>query len=202
VNSISESKSELRRKLRGILKEMTSSQRAEQSERAIKLLRSRPEWREARMVALYAPLSTEMDLSPLLSATLEEAREIAIPSFDVSSGKYLLRAIQNHTTDCVVGQFGILEPASHCAIVPGSRLDLILVPGLGFDKNGGRLGRGKGYYDRLLQECSGLRCGCAFEEQLIPQIPMESHDLPMHCLLTPEHWFVCQPPEHAGNEFR
>jgi 5-formyltetrahydrofolate cyclo-ligase len=63
-----------------------------------------------------------------------------------------------------------------------------LVPGLAFDPSGRRLGRGKGFYDRLLAMVRGRKCGIAFEEQVVPEIPVEPHDIRLDCLLTPRRW--------------
>jgi 5-formyltetrahydrofolate cyclo-ligase len=67
------------------------------------------------------------------------------------------------------------------------------VPGLAFDRRGGRLGRGKGYYDRFLLETSGLRVGICFEDQVVEKIPGEAHDLRMDFLITPAGIFPCAP---------
>jgi 5-formyltetrahydrofolate cyclo-ligase len=67
-------------------------------------------------------------------------------------------------------------------------LDLILVPGVAFDLQGRRLGRGKGYYDQLLGALHGTRCGVAFDQQVVDEIPMAPHDMTLHCILTPTRW--------------
>jgi len=70
------------------------------------------------------------------------------------------------------------------------------VPGLGFDLSGHRLGRGRGYYDRLLAGIAGVKCGVAFDPQVVAQIPAERHDVNMNFILTPTRWleFSTQPP--------
>ena len=75
-----------------------------------------------------------------------------------------------------------------CARFPLKHLDLALVPGVGFDVTGHRLGRGRGFYDRLLAEFSGIKCGVAFDHQFVAQIPAEKHDVRMNCILTPTRW--------------
>jgi 5-formyltetrahydrofolate cyclo-ligase len=87
-----------------------------------------------------------------------------------------------------LGHFGIREPETRCARLTSGKLDLILVPGVAFDLRGGRLGRGKGYYDRLLRELRGTTCGVAFEEQIVGEIPVEPHDVRLKFLLTPTRW--------------
>jgi len=84
------------------------------------------------------------------------------------------------------GAFGILEPTSGQS-VEASELDLVLVPARAFDrKNGNRLGRGKGYYDRLLERLSprAFKCGIAFDCQILPTLPISPHDVPVDAVVT------------------
>ena len=90
--------------------------------------------------------------------------------------------------DLKTGQFGIREPADACPLIPLNRLDFVLVPGVAFDLQGRRLGRGKGYYDRLLAEVRGKTCGVAFDEQIVEELPLEPHDVLVNCILTPTRW--------------
>ncbi len=83
------------------------------------------------------------------------------------------------------GPFWIPEPKPACAQIPLDALKLVLVPGVAFDLCGRRLGRGRGFFDRLLAEAGGLKCGIAFDEQIVPAIPVESHDVQMDFILTP-----------------
>jgi 5-formyltetrahydrofolate cyclo-ligase len=66
-----------------------------------------------------------------------------------------------------------------------NRLDLVLVPGVGFDLQGRRLGRGRGFYDRLLADVDGIKCGVAFEEQVVSEIPVGPRDVRLNFILTP-----------------
>ena len=191
MTSVNSRKAELRELLRNRLRALSGESRLRQSRAALDLLVQQPAWQSANRILFYAALAQELDLSPAFREASLAGKEIALPVFDATQNTYSIRLVNDPVTDCAPGRFGILEPKTHCPVVEGTTLDLILVPGLGFDKHGGRLGRGKGFYDQLLQQCSGMRCGCAFEEQIVPEIPMEQHDIPMHCLLTPDSWIVC-----------
>jgi len=85
----------------------------------------------------------------------------------------------------VTGQFWIPEPRPDCAEIPADTFELVLVPGVAFDLKGRRLGRGRGFFDRLLVEVRGLKCGIAFELQMANEIPTEAHDIRMDFILTP-----------------
>jgi 5-formyltetrahydrofolate cyclo-ligase len=101
--------------------------------------------------------------------------------------KYAACRIQDTSRDLQISNFGIREPGTHCTEIL-SQLDLILVPGIAFDLHGRRLGRGKGFYDRLLAGVHGTTCAVAFDEQLVDEVPVESHDIHLNCMLTPTRW--------------
>ena len=79
-----------------------------------------------------------------------------------------------------------------CEPAPLNRLDLVLVPGVAFDAQGRRLGRGKGFYDRLLAKVRGHKCGVAFDVQIVSGLPEEPHDVRVDSILTPSRWHLCQ----------
>jgi 5-formyltetrahydrofolate cyclo-ligase len=117
---------------------------------------------------------------------LADGKVIALPCFDSGGQFYTPRRINNLRFEIVSGRFGIREPAAACAEIPPANLDLLLVPGIAFDWRGNRLGRGKGFYDRLLSKTRGVKCGIAFEEQLVEKVPTGSRDARVDFVLTPE----------------
>jgi 5-formyltetrahydrofolate cyclo-ligase len=181
-------KSSLRARLRARLAEVPAARRAENSARARQLLARQAVWRRAKTVLFYAPLPDEVDLLPLLAQALAEGKSVALPRYQDHTGGYSASRIEDYSRDCAPGKFGIVEPAPRCVAMPLNRLDLALVPGVGFDAAGHRLGRGRGYYDRILADVAGTRCGVAFDEQLVEQIPVEPHDIALNCILTPTQW--------------
>jgi len=189
-------KRELRKRLRSEARLRTIAQMLAASRLAAKVLESRPEWVAARTIMGYAALPDELDLWPVLHAAIQAGKTVALPRFNPLSGTYLAALVEDTSQDLVVGHLGIPEPAPDCALVPLNRLDFTLVPGLGFDLDGHRLGRGRGFYDRLLPQAGGLRCGVAMDGQILPSIPAESHDQTLDCILTPTRWWV--PPRRAG----
>ena len=106
-------------------------------------------------------------------------------SFDPATQTYSARQVKNLTTEIVIGKFGVRGPAASCAEIPLARFDLVLVPGVAFDWHGHRLGRGKGFYDRILAAASGVKCGVAYDFQLLEEIPTEPHDAPVDFIATP-----------------
>lgn len=183
-----DSKSAMRRQVRALLNAMTPEQRALESKRARALLERQEKWIQARSILLYAPLPEEPDVWPLVETSLAAGRIVTLPRFDPITDQYVAGRVQDPEKDLRSGRFGIREPTDECAVVPWNRLDFLLVPGVAFDLRGGRLGRGKGCYDRLLALARGTTCGVAFEEQIVDGIPVEPHDVLLNCILTPSRW--------------
>ena len=139
----------------------------------------------ARAILFFAPLPDEPDVWPVLERSLALGTVCALPYFDASTQAYGARVIQKIGTDLVAGKFGVREPAAQCAAMPLNQLDLVLVPGLAFDRFGSRLGRGRGFYDRLLGEVSGVKCGICYQGQLLESLPTEGHDVSVSFIVTP-----------------
>ena len=185
---IRETKQALRHQVCAALKRIPPEQRIAASARARKLLETHVLWQMARSVLLFAPLPEELDVWPLLASALASGKQVALPRFVAATRSYEACWILNPETDIRVGHFGIREPCNHCVCVSPGKLDLILVPGVAFDLQGRRLGRGKGYYDQLLGVWRGAACGVAFDEQMVDEIPLESHDVRLDYILTPTVW--------------
>jgi 5-formyltetrahydrofolate cyclo-ligase len=181
-------KAGLRRRLRTDLQNLSPTQRNEDSARALELLRRQSVWQQAQAVLFYAPMAEELDLTLLLEEALTAGKAVALPRFVNETGTYQAFGISDFQRDCAPGKFGLAEPADRCPALPLNQLDLALVPGLGFDVCGRRLGRGRGFYDRLLAGFEGAKCGVAFDAQIAEQIPVERHDVTMNYILTPTRW--------------
>lgn len=137
---------------------------------------------------LYAPRADEPDIWPMAGEALGNGKSVALPRHDAGIGGYIAAQIRHIEHDIRIGRFGIREPDDGCAVMALNRLDLILVPGVAFDLQGRRLGRGKGFYDQLLANVRGLICGVAFDEQVVAELPVEPHDVHLDCILTPTRW--------------
>lgn len=190
-------KVELRGMIRAILKAMSVAERAEASEAICRTLREQSSWQQARAVMVYVPTAQEPDIWPVVVEALKAGRQVALLRHAHDGDHYVPCVVKDLERDLRTGQFGIPEPAPHCPIVDLMRLDFVLVPGIGFTFNGGRLGRGKGYYDRVLAGVPALKCGVAFDCQIVEEIPLAPHDVRLNCILTPTRWQMVQ----AGGRF-
>jgi len=131
----------------------------------------------ARAVGVYMPLADEIDVTPLFQC-LEKI--FYIPAFDDVSGGYLMARL---TAGLKKGRFGILEPAVP-VFAAEDELDLIIVPGVAFDRAGHRIGRGGGFYDRLLPQYRAVRAGICFGFQCLKTVPAQAHDIRMDWVVT------------------
>ncbi len=145
-------------------------------------------WQQAQSIAAFAALPGE----PNLLAPWPQGKKIALPRIKIprSTGVPPVNSEMSFhfVTDpsaLVVGTYGILEPPPE-AEPAGCAFDIILVPGLAFDRQGGRLGRGSGFYDRFLATVRGVRIGVCFDEQIVDEVPSEPHDSRVDFLLSPE----------------
>lgn len=158
-------------------------------------LRTLPELHVARAVAGYCALPDEACVDAVLAEVCRSGRRLCLPRFSRSRGVYTLVAVPRFPADLVAGHYGIREPRPGLrALAPRSRRSrrlAWLVPGVAFSPDGGRLGRGRGYYDRLMAGAEGFRIGIAFSWQLLAGIPVEAHDVRMHVLVTERGVFRC-----------
>lgn len=178
-------KTELRSEIRAKLEKFSAEKRRSDSKMLCTKLKGQSFFQSPATVLFFAPLPTEVDLWPLLEESFAAGKIIALTRFDPAGQSYVARRVRDLQSEIVSGQFSIREPRENCTAISSREIDLVLVPGVAFDLHGRRLGRGKGFYDRLLAEICGVKCGIAFDEQIAGEIPVELHDVRMDFILTP-----------------
>jgi 5-formyltetrahydrofolate cyclo-ligase len=192
AGTLANPKAELRQKIHAVLQNISAAVRLAASAQACRRLREQPFWQEAASVLFFAPLADELDLWPLQEEALAAGKVAALPRFDPASNDYLACRVQNAQNEVGPGHFGIREPKAGCPEISLERLGLILVPGVAFDLTGHRLGRGRGFYDRLLAEIHSTKCGVAFDEQIVDAVPAGKLDVRMDFILTPTRCVRCE----------
>ncbi len=181
-----ERKSLLRNQLRQSLRKLSRSARKKKSEKIIQRLMKAPFFKAARHIMVYVALEDEVRTQELILKSLAQKKNVYIPYADRRRKKIKIYPIRHWPKDVKPGSYGILEPrTARKRPAKISRLDLIVVPGMGFDRRGGRLGRGGGYFDRFLAKTKRIRkVGLAFREQMVSKIPMTGHDIKIRRVIT------------------
>lgn len=142
------------------------------------------EFIESNHIAFYAADEFEVNLNSIFERFCCE-KNFYLPRYNPASKVYEMVKIIDLQTDLVVGKYGLLEPKESLVAADDSELEsmLFLVPGVAFDSSCQRLGRGKGFYDRLLQK-KKFSVGVFFECQKTAEIPVETHDLALDMIVT------------------
>jgi len=169
-------KNEIRAKMRDKMKLLSTGKLREKSEKIQQKVRVYLD--KVQNVCIYISKDHEVETKNLIRELLN-VKNILIPFVDGNNLK--ISQIHNHS-NLQMGKYGVLETKNKQEFE--GNIDLIIVPGLAFDKKGNRLGRGKGYYDRFLKRINGLKVGLAFDEQVIDNLPIEKHDVPLDLIIT------------------
>ncbi len=186
-------KKELRKQILQCRKEIPVDMRAEKSKRIVDHLLQSSLYQEARFVFSFVPFGDEVNIRPVLEQAVQVGKRLAIPK-TLSSPRELVLYPFEGWDQLIAGVYGILEPdPEKGTVVDPADIDLILMPGVAFDRQGGRLGYGGGYYDRFLAslpQLPPLLAPC-FTEQMVEQVPTEGHDIQVDMLITDEEIMEC-----------
>lgn len=147
-----------------------------------------PEYAAAKTVMFYVDVRSEVRTRNDLASALTTGKRIVVPY--CVDGELELFHLED-MAELQIGMYKILEPKAELRSVPAKRveveqLDLIMVPGVAFDRRGGRMGHGKGYYDKLLEHArpDTPLVALAFECQMFPEVPVAQHDIFMDKIIT------------------
>ena len=142
---------------------------------------------EANIVLFYIHKPQEISTESIISLAYKFKKIIVLPGFNILKRDMRLMKVDHPEKELKMGSRNILEPdANCCKLVPIESIDIAIIPGIAFDEKGGRIGSGEGYYDRLLPKLpiTTRKVALAFEDQIVPQIPVESHDKPVDIIIT------------------
>lgn len=182
-------KSAIRQNIRQALADMDPMTRYARSLAACKHLTHTEQFHAADIVMIFLSMPDEIDTGAIALAAWQTGKTVAVPSVSWEHRRLTPIVITSLEAGVTWDRHGVPEPPEHGEPVPIEMLDLIVVPALAFDRTGQRLGRGGGFYDRLLahDECHAVTFGIAFNEQLVDSLPAEPHDHPVDMLATDEH---------------
>lgn len=170
-------KRRLRKQVLQRLRTQKEGERRRKSEAIWRKLQRLGVFRRAKTVLCYVSLPYEVQTRPLIMHMLEAGKQVVVPR--VERGRLALSELRDPERDLAPGAFGVLEPTARALRpVPVEAVDVALVPGLAFDRQGNRLGHGQGYFDRLLARLPKTTptVGVCFDFQLVDRLPTDPHD--------------------------
>ena len=190
MDEIREAKRTARNDITGQIKEMPEEERNEKYRQIRNRLFEFANFMEARIPLLYMNYGCEFPTKEILSHCYALHKVVVLPLFGRDKFSYKLLKIDNPAKDLKPeGPRGVSEPnPKRCKAVPIDKLDIALIPCVALDEKGSRLGSGDGHYDRLIPKMSVTtrKVAVAMECQILPQIPLESHDKHVDIIITEE----------------
>ena len=174
---------------------------AEKSERIAKLLMQQPLYLAADVILLYAAKRNEVLTRELIQGTIKRGKRVALPYTNVVKERLEIFEIRDFDRELEPGPFNILSPKKEFkrSINPG-QIDLVVSPGIAFDRKGGRVGWGVGYYDRTLKQLKAKKIGLAFDFQVVDRVPVLPHDVRMDKIITETKVIDCRLNLHGGDK--
>lgn len=173
------------------LKEMSMEAYREKSYRIFKRLLGTAEFQKAKTVAITISRPTEVDTRKVIESCWAAGKKVAVPKCNTKDKTMVFRIITSYEQLETV-YLDLQEPDPLTTeLVRKEDIDLVIVPGVVFTLEGYRIGYGGGYYDRYLEGFSGSTLSLAFELQLVSEVPIENHDLPVGKIITEEREYEC-----------
>jgi 5-formyltetrahydrofolate cyclo-ligase len=191
------SKSEIRAQMKDFLATLSEQERHSRSLAACENLIGAKEFRNAQTVMIFMSMAREVETSTLAIKAWQEGKNIAVPRVEWGNKRMEPVEISSLEVDMQTvgpgGGGGVREPVEG-KVVPLAMIDMVVIPGMAFDRRGYRVGRGRGFYDRFLaqQDFQGVRCALCFHEQLMAApLPCEPHDVAMDLIVTDQEVVKC-----------
>ena len=187
MDEIKAAKEQIRKDMAKAVNGLTERQRTERTRAIESRLFDFANFLEARIVLLYVDSDCEVRTKSILRRAYDFSKIVALPCFDAERRKMAILKVDSLDKDLQSGARGVMEPnPERCKPVPLNKVDIAIIPGQAFDEKGGRVGSGRGYYDRFIPELPATtrKVALAFEEQILPLIPTESHDRHVDIIIT------------------
>lgn len=176
-------KNNIRQQIKALKSALTPQYKQQSSEAVKSAIEQLPQYASARSILLYNSLPDELSTRQMLAAW-HPRKKIYLPIVEgdqITIGEY-----QPGQMQC--GAYGIIEPRKH--MTEPVQIDMAIIPGVAFDTAKTRIGRGKGYYDKLLSRLHTYKIGIAYHIQLLADLPSQPHDIKMDCIITEQETII------------
>lgn len=187
MDDILELKNEIRKEVANKLAPISKKVLTEKNQRVAKRLFEFANFLESNIALLYIHKPNEVSTENIIKQCYHFNKIVVLPAFNTEKRSMNLLKVDNPEVELLKGSRGIMEPdINQCKIVPIDVIDIAIIPGVAFDEKGGRIGSGEGYYDRLIPKLSATtrKVALAFEDQILMQVPMTSHDKHVDIIIT------------------
>lgn len=168
----------LRKNIKAKVRELSPECKLREANEVFSHIESTEVFGLSKNIMLFASLPDEIPTHHIINRWAQ-SKNIYLPRVNGDD----LEIIKYQPGKMEQGSFNILEPTGHCIIDPAI-LDLVIVPGVAFDRHGNRCGRGKGFYDRFLAKTHATTIAVCFDCQLVEELPVEPHDIPADYIVT------------------
>ena len=171
-------KTAIRKEIKQLKSQLTGFDKHQASTLVFQKLYELNEWKDSNHILVYHSLPDELQTIDFLANT--SGKSLYLPKIVGNE----LMIVKYNPNELESGSFNILEPSSDDYVCP-KNIDLVIVPGIAFDHQKNRLGRGKGYYDKLLTHTEAIKIGICYDFQLLESVPTSSHDIKMDIIISP-----------------
>lgn len=184
-HSLAEDKQALRKKMLEWRRSLSVEEAGRKSEQIAAAARALPEYKNAKTILFYVSAKkNEVDTHALIHDALSKGVRVLVPVTDFDKNELIVSELRD-MNELEPARFGLLEPAGN-AIRPvdPAEADIVIVPGVAFDRECRRVGFGGGYYDRLLSGGGAVSIALSYEGQMVDRVPTDSHDVPVDIIVT------------------
>ena len=183
-------KNQIRNEMKEKRRSMKKTAVAEKSRKAAELFLNSDVYKSAKTIMLYMPLGNETNTEEIIKQAFADGKSLVLPVTDEESGA-ITPVVFEKSTVFQKGGFSIREPQNH-VVAEKAEIDVVVVPGIAFDRTGARVGFGKGCYDMFLCGMDVMKVGYCFDFQLMDKIPADQHDIKMDFVVTENEIIGCK----------
>ena len=187
MEEIQKTKADIRKEIAAAIGRLSADELAEKTSLIENRLFNFANFLEAKIALMYIENPNEVKSAEIIRRTFDKNKIVVLPLVKTDTKKFKLFKIDDFAKDLKPGQNGILQPdPGRCRTVPIDCIDIAIIPGVAFDEKGGRIGSGDGYYDRFIPHLpvTTRKVALALDDQIIPQVPIESHDKHVDIIIT------------------